>query len=270
MTTHQSRSVIDGECLELSSREDMAIEFVQVAGTTALIVDNVYKDPDYVRGLALSLSYHRRAGAYPGYFAFMSVSATPFLDLVNTLMRDVVGDYLTFTFPYKDDLVFAIITERGTDLSPTQRRPHMDDFCDYAGLVYLNPPGQCSGGTSFWRHRLTGMQVAPDAPQPGDLSPNALVPSGPDVGDSIGYLTESTETWELTQVLPARYNRFVLYKSKIFHSPHYNERDFGSALAERRLTQNLYLDKWHIKNVAKAAGRQSFGHFAVDTSGPSR
>jgi hypothetical protein len=269
MTTHQSRSVIDGACLELSGREDMAIEFVQVAGTTALIVDNVYKDPDYVRGLALGLSYHRRAGAYPGYFAFMSISAAPFLDLVNTLMRGVVGDYLTFTFPYKDDLVFAIITERGSDLSPTQRRPHMDGFCDYAGLVYLNQPEQCSGGTSFWRHRPTGMEVAQDGVESGAL-PSAVVSSEPAVGDSIGYLTESTETWELTQVLPAKYNRLVVYKSKIFHSPHYSEHDFGSALAERRLTQNLYLDKWHIKSVARAASRQSFGHFAVDTSGPDR
>ena len=268
MTTHQSRSVIDGACLELSSREDMTIEFLQVAGTTALVVDNVYKDPDYVRGLALSLSYHRRAGAYPGYFAFMSISAAPFLDLVNTLMRGTVGDYLTFTFPYKDDLVFAIITERGSDLSPTQRRPHTDDFCDYAGLVYLNPPGQCSGGTSFWRHRATGTEVA-DGVEPGAL-PSAVLSNGPDVGDSIGYLTESTETWELTQVLPAKYNRLVIYKSKIFHSPHYSEHDFGSALMERRLTQNLYLDKWHIKNVARAASRQSFAHFAVDTSGPGR
>jgi hypothetical protein len=262
MTTRQSRSAIDVDCLALNSQDDMATQFVQVAGTTALVIDNVYKDPDYVRALALSLTYHRRSGAYPGYFAYISISSAPFLDLVNTLMRDVIGDYLTFTSTYRDDLVFAIITNRGSDLSPGQRRPHMDDFCDYAGLVYLNPPEQCSGGTSFWRHRPTGMEVAPDGAEPASLPASA--PSNvPLVGDAaLGYLTESTETWELTRVLPAKYNRFVLYKSQIFHSPHYSEDDFGTELAARRLTQNLYLDKWQIKNLARSASSRRIGRTA--------
>jgi Family of unknown function (DUF6445) len=184
-------------------------------------------------------------------------------------MRDTVGSYLTFTSAYKDDSIFAIITDRGADLSPVQRRPHMDDFCDYAGLIYLNPPGQCSGGTSFWRHRLTGIEAEPDTPDPAAPAPSAVASAEPQVGDSPdGYLTRSTETWELTQVLPARYNRLVFYKSRIFHSPHYNEHDYGTQLAARRLTQNLYLDKWQMKNLAKSASRQSFGHFAGDTKRP--
>jgi hypothetical protein len=78
----------------------------------------------------------------------------------------------------------------------------------------------------------------------------AVVPTEPepaltdDISDpGTGYLIASNETWELTQVIPMEYNRFVLYSSNIFHSPLYDERDFGSTLEARRLTQNFYFVK---------------------------
>ncbi len=66
MTTPNLSTAVDRECLALNGRDEMTIQFVEVAGTKALVIDNIYKDPDYVRALALSLDYHRRAGAYPG------------------------------------------------------------------------------------------------------------------------------------------------------------------------------------------------------------
>jgi hypothetical protein len=269
MTTPQSRSVIDLDSLAVNGREALTVAHETVAGTTALIVDNVYRDPDYVRGLALSLSYHRRAGSYPGYFAYLSVSASPVLDLINTLMSDIIGAYLTFTFPYKDDLVFAIVTDRAADLSPGQRRPHVDDFCDFAALIYLNPPEQCSGGTSFWRHRPTGMELAPDGADPASIPTREAPSDQPAAGDATGYPSDSTEVWELTHVLPARYNRLVVYNSQLIHSPFYKEDDFGTTLPARRLTQNFYLDRFRFPGAARSASRQRLARTAVDTSGPA-
>lgn len=248
MTIPNLSTAVDRECLALNGRDEMTIQFVEVAGTKGLVIDNIYKDPDYVRALALSLDYHRRAGAYPGYFAFISISAGQVLDLVNTLMRDAIGDYVTFTDTYQDDLVFAAVTERGSALTPGQRRPHVDGFCDYAGLIYLNPPGQCSGGTSFWRHRATGIEIV-RGPAEMSVMRDAAALGADEPGLPTGYLTESNQTWELTQVLAGEYNRFVCYSSYLLHSPLYIEADYGPELSARRLTQNCYFDTWQGKRM---------------------
>lgn len=251
MTTQEQKPVIDGGCLSLNSPEDMAAEIVEVAGTTALILDNVYRDPDYVRGLALSLNYHRAAGAYPGYFAFVSISSDPLREIVDSVLEERLGHELTFTPFYQDDLAFAVITKRGDELVPGQRLPHFDDFCDYAGLVYLNPPEQSAGGTAFWRHRATGLELARNAPGSASLVAKFGVSDERELAKRLlsegvpagtGYVTDSTETWELTQTIPMKYNRFVFYNANIFHSPLYDERDFGEELNARRLTQNLYFN----------------------------
>ena len=57
-----------------------------------------------------------------------------------------------------------------------------------------------------------------------------------------GYPTESNSMWELTRVIPMRYNRFLLYNSLLFHTPHFYEERFGETLETRRLTQNLYFN----------------------------
>lgn len=250
MTVQQlTTPVIDRAALALNDRADMDVQHVEVGGTPALVVDNVYRRPEYVRRLALDLDFHRPAGGYPGYFAFATISAMPALELVNDLMRDVLGHELGFTDGYRDDLVFAVMTREEHELTPGQRKPHTDGFCDYAGLIYLNLPEQCAGGTSFWRHRRTGLEGAPgsDAANPVLAKLAAASPAAPGEEDDAdlpdGYLLESNATWERAQVLPMAFNRLVFYSSYLYHSPWYDPRDFGTALDERRLTQNLYFVK---------------------------
>src|SRR5262249_13908223 len=56
-----------------------------------------------------------------------------------------------------------------------------------------------------------------------------------------GYPTRTNRFWELTEVIPIRFNRLVLFNAKLFHSAHVPEGTFGGEAATRRLTQNLYL-----------------------------
>jgi hypothetical protein len=245
--TQEIQRVISAEGLALNDRSDMDVQHVEVAGRPALVIDNVYRDPDYVRGLALSLDYRREAGAYPGYLAFLSISCNPVLELVDDVMSDALGHRLTYTPYYRDDMAFAVITKRGDELTAGQKRPHCDGFCAYAGLVYLNPAEQCAGGTSFWRHRQTGLELALGTEGAAQTLAMGRKPSHPEMPPSTeegtGYLIASNADWELTQVLEMKYNRFVFYGSNIFHSPLYDERDFGTTLETRRLTQNFYFDK---------------------------
>ena len=251
--THPISPLIEARDLALNEEGEMDISFETVAGTKVLIIENVYRDPDYVRSLALSLNYHRPAGMYPGYFAFVSISTRPLLELVNRKL-DLLSGQLTFTPYYQDDLAFAVIAKRGSELVAAQRKPHFDDFCDYAGLVYLNSPEQCAGGTSFWRHRLSGLERASQvngASLPallarfGVADEKSLVKRVLGEGEpeaATGYPTGSTAMWELTEVVPMKFNRLVVYDSNLFHTPHFHEDRFGETLETRRLTQNLYFN----------------------------
>jgi hypothetical protein len=220
------------------------------------VLDGFYRDPGYVRDLALSLDYYRTNGLYPGFFAFASISAEPSLRLINMngTQRQPPAEPLVFNRHYQKDFVFGIVTRAPGELQPLQRQPHFDNFCDYAGVVYLNLPEQCSGGTSFWRHRQTGLQAAP---RQGSAAYDALsLALGDDdesrlmgrlmreglAAASRGYPTESTAAWELLTVIPMRYNRCIVYDARLFHSLHIEEASFGVSLDERRLTQNLFFD----------------------------
>lgn len=256
MLISHTPTLIEQDALALNAVDEMEVQFEQVAGTDVLIIDNFYRRPDYLRSLALSLNYHRPAGMYPGYFAFVSVSTQPLLDRINLLLRERHAPELVFTPYYQDDFAFAIITRSGRELVPAQRKPHYDDFCDYAGLVYLNEPAQCAGGTSFWRHRASGLELASAGAEGASSLPTLMARYGVDDelslvrrilgegGEQVpeGYPTESNSMWELTRVIPMRYNRFLLYNSLLFHTPHFYEERFGETLETRRLTQNLYFN----------------------------
>jgi hypothetical protein len=229
-------ALIDPARLALNDVEAMRIEEFEIDGLPVVIVDDVYLDPQYVRRLALSLHYHHAGGQYPGEMAFVSIYPRAVAGLVDRLYGPHVGLPLTLNKLYRST-TFAIVTRRPDDLTAGQCQPHFDDFCAHAGVVYLNPDAACSGGTSFWRHRSTHLAsgVQPEIAR-AVLSLGAQAPS------PQRYLTESTEYWELLHLVPMRFNRLVVYDSRLFHTPHYDERRFGTTLPRRRLTQNLYFD----------------------------
>src|SRR4051812_2372643 len=85
------RPTIDRSSLNLASRCEMGIESIDIAGTSAVIVDNVFANPDAVRGLALSLDFHRDAGLYPGFLGFVSLQPVGLLELLNDLLEMRLG-----------------------------------------------------------------------------------------------------------------------------------------------------------------------------------
>jgi hypothetical protein len=252
--TLEARTFFDRPRLE-PAPEALVTEIRYVDQHPVLVVDGVLPDPHYVRRLALELRYHHRQGNYPGHFAFVSLSMATFRDLVNRLYAEAIGHQLRLHTYYRD-LTFAVIDQPGDTLNPRQRQPHYDDFCDYAGILYLNLPEQCSGGTSFWRHRRTGLIAAPVK---GDelRFAETFVVNGVATSEEMtrlcmdeavadpaeGYLTESTPYWELVDRVAMKQNRLVVYPSRLFHLPDYQEELFGSSLAARRLTMNLYFDR---------------------------
>ena len=236
------------QILALADPGAMAVEHRVIGGSPAVVVDGLYADPQAVQGLALELDFERPGGLYPGRFAAVSIRPRGLEALVNTLLGPRLGRRLGFS-PYYGDTTFARVETPPSDLGPMQRQPHYDTFCDYAGVVYLGPRSGrgtgAAGGTSFWRHRRTGLVRAPGE----RLSP------GPDTARSIerlllegltdlapGYLVQSNSHWEMTELVEMRFNRLVVYDARAFHSPHITRLAPAGDRAATRLTQSLFLD----------------------------
>ena len=96
--------------------------------------------------------------------------------------------------------------------------PHIDYPLEYttrgfAGLVYLNKPEECKGGTGFYTYK--GIQADPN---------------------QIGITNDG---FKLVHTAEMKYNRFIMYTSNILHKAIDQEGWFEDDL--HRLTQVFYL-----------------------------
>lgn len=242
---------VDRARLEVNEAASLDVHSESVGDDHVLVIDHLYCDPDYVRGLALALDFVRPAGGYPGRLACMSIWNAGLIALLRERVSELFGTDIGL-HPAFPDLTFGMVMVKAGDLRPINYQPHHDTFCDFAGIVYLNTDEQCSGGTSFWRHRATGLQAFPrdDDPElPGLLQRydatdgRQLVERmlGEAVDSHRAPLLGSTSTWEMTKLVEMRFNRLILYPGRLFHTMHLDPEAFGDTPATRRLTQNLYL-----------------------------
>lgn len=228
----------------------------------ALVVDDFFQDPEYVRALALSLDYSDMRGTYPGYEARVSLDTS---DLISRA-RAFIDPALELVARYRGTFLFSIMNETVDPKLRHYPHPHVDNVGDgvacLAGIVYLNPPAQCRGGTGFYRHRETG--VLEDR---GEISPglgaymvahqlstvreayNRLIEVSPEreaemarATEEWGYLCDSNDDWELLEVVEMKFNRLVVFDSYMYHHPIVRSGQFGRSQETRRLTQTFFLE----------------------------
>ena len=237
-----------------------------------VVVDNFYKRPDAVRDFALGLAFEGERGLYPGRDAAIPADTRTFFDRIEALYNRVYPSPMRLVPPYlPGEFVFSILTTRFSDFDRRQRVPHTDSGW-LAGLVYLNLPDQCSGGTAIYRHRETGLVWAPIS-NPAAHNPayarriSEIIDGGAGwreisaVMDRNGLrsvaelpqliyrhndeqlepIAGTTKHWELLRGIDMRFNRFVMYPGCVFHAGLAKPDAFGERIHERRLTQNIFI-----------------------------
>lgn len=249
-------------------------------GYPALVVDNFFRDPQHVRELALSLRYQSPPGMYPGHWACLGLPLAP-------LVPFLYDCFAHFYYPSARSMEQQGLSwqffrnERRRDGDPPRPvagRPHVDTGL-LVGLVYLNRPEHCRGGTSFFRHRDTGAQelmpieVFEGKPLMGNPPADpvlkerlwrhgahepyerqraagtvkdyadywAQIQRTP--GDEHDHIVDSCGGWELTRVVEMKFNRLVLFPGFSIHSTHFRDDWFGHTPETWRLTTN-FMFKW--------------------------
>ena len=129
-------------------------------------------------------------------------------------------------------------------------RMHVDGANYWSGIVYLNLPEHCRGGTEFYRHKELDSDHAPlydrDVAQYGY--------------DSCATFTQELtrkdsndpSKWEFTFAVPMRFNRCVLFRPWFWHTP---SESFGDHPENARLIQMFFftLDKSKLHGTATAS-----------------
>ena len=175
-----------------------------------IIKDDFYSNPDEVRQQALAKEYHEP----PGETKRLAKSAEC-TDAETKALCDLLQSYVKET-----DIVGLNVLFRYT-LAGTQKKTfcHVDGT-SYAGIVYLSKPEDCAGGTTIYKHKLTGDEIY-----------NSL--------NSHLYDFNDESQWEILKEVEMVHNRLVMYPGQLFHA--LTPVFFGDNINNARLTQNIFI-----------------------------
>jgi len=196
-----------------------------------VVVDDFYKDPFKVRDLALNSVYKDVTRLnYPGLQSIKDYSSKDMtVEFTKILSRPLEIDPTKLTFGR-----FRIMLKE----TRSRLKVHLDGGAHWTGVLYLNLPKQCEGGTGFYRHKATGLNGRASNKEIKDHGfeswtemENAMIEKD----------TLDSNSWEQTDLVAMKFNRLVLFKgNELFHC---HTHSFGKNKQDGRLTQNFFFNE---------------------------
>jgi len=187
---------------------------------SSIIVDDFYNDPHETREFALQQEFNVD-GNYPGHRT---------ISFINDSIKEAINNIVS---PYAGKVVWWGDNYTGAYQYTTQHDRswiHADQTTKWAGVCYLTPDAPLSAGTALYKHKSTGLSMAPRK-EDGSYDFELL--------SIINKDSQDMTKWELVDRLANKYNRLVLYRGDHFHmSMDY----FGQDLYDSRLFQTFFFD----------------------------
>lgn len=221
------------------------VRSVTIGGQTVVFIDDFLEDPQALVEAACRSRFEaaspQEGKGYPGLRAPAPAAYTEAItELLDPLIK--VNFQVPGELPVKVGLsAFSLTTTPPEALGPLQRTPHFDASTPHymAALLYLCEPTH--GGTGFYRHNATGLQriTAENRERYLDAYHEEVNRRPP----PARYFDRSDEQFTFLGMMPARFNRLVVYPGSLLHSAcihpvHSLSRDPRSG----RLTVNTFYD----------------------------
>ena len=195
-----------------------------------IIIDDFYNEPDQLVQIALdSLS---EKDSPTGNYAGLMTTESFFGDQHREILKQLTLE------PSIDSSTNANGRLRFTRANDTfKMHIHFDveNTTRWAGVLYLSKNHPKVDGTCFWKHLKTGLEAAPNTPE-------GFAKHGwKDFRDFRTFLaTEGLDEslWEKQLVIPYKYNRLVLFRPWLLHSP---GPSWGDTAENSRIVQTLFL-----------------------------
>ena len=209
-----------------------------------LVIDDLMRDAralvDYAAREVSFAPAGRESGGYPGVRApapLNYVEAT--VRALDPVVREAFG--LGRVTLARAECSFSMVTLPPGQLAPLQRIPHVDtaDPLQFAFLHFLCDAAL--GGTAFYRHRATGFESMTVERQPAYERLRAREVGNVDA--EAGYIAGDTEHYEQTAAFDARFDRLLVYRSRVLHSGQIAPGTSLSSDPRRgRLTANVFIN----------------------------
>lgn len=175
--------------------------------TTFLVVDDFLDNAEALREHALRLDYPPIEGQFPGRNSMQRVNIEGLTEAVS----GILGERLVAAPPpqshAKSRLTFASDKGRG--------KVHVDES-HWSGILYLSRPGDCRGGTEFFRHRATGLDRFPFTRE--ELDAHGFASTAEAHAALIERDGTDDSAWEMLMSVPMRFNRLLLLRPWLFHT----------------------------------------------------
>ena len=216
------------ETFAINTPVDATVELMGWEEFPIVYIDNFYKNPDKVRNLALrtpGTKSPRILGGVPGERVDISFNLEHIWPIWIEIAESVYGLEQKERKAFEMSCMNTSFSVNVTQSNHRRRLPHIDlpDIKDrgWAGLVYLNKPKECKGGTGFYTYK--GQQVNPR--QDGIWQEE--------------YVNDSVGPWELIHLAEMKYNRMIMYPANVLHTPYDKEGFFTDDVY--RLVQAFFL-----------------------------
>ncbi len=204
-----------------------------------VIIDDFVADPEALFDEARAARFEAIAKLYPGVRAPVGPAyLETVLEPLQSVFKDVFGYQ---TDAQVQECFYSLVTTPAEALKPAQRLPHFDGVGDekLAVLHYLCPARM--GGTAFYRHRSTGWETVTSerfeayrSAVHKDVERHGL--------PGASYVRSDTALFEQIDVVPARFNRTVIYRGVNLHAINLaRDFDFGADPDSGRLTINTFV-----------------------------
>lgn len=227
-------------------RESLEIQTVSIGDHKALIIDNFLQDPDAMTAIAASSQFDDYPGyaERKGYPGIRAQAPTDYSYNITTFLEPLIKAH--FAVPAQLDIrksicAFSLTTMSPEELGPLQRTPHFDASSPHHMAVLLYLCDQRHGGTGFYRHNATGLQQITASTREHYLDVyyeeiNARHPAK-------SYFAGSDQQFTCLGMIPARYNRLVIYRGSLLHTACVNPAISVDANPRTgRLTCNTFYD----------------------------
>lgn len=195
-----------------------------------IIVDDFYNNPDELVRVAMdSFSEDDSpSGNYAGVMTKASFLGEQHKEIFKKLTLEPSIDSSTNT---NGRLRFT----QANDTFKFHIHYDVDVGTKWAGVVYLSKDHPSTDGTCFWKHKRTGLEIAPNTIE-GFAKYGWTNFHDLKAFLEVEGLDESL--WEKTLIVPYKYNRLVLFRPWLLHSP---GPSFGDTLESSRIVQTIFL-----------------------------
>jgi hypothetical protein len=196
---------------------------------TFLVLDNFFKEPLFIREKALAKPFTNKTGHFPGA---RSVNEFRFPELREFCRK--AGPLLVERGELKVQSPCFQFLGKG------QRKTyiHSDHRAGYAGIVFLGDKAGTYPGTSFFRHKQTGLDCFKSDDKEWirqTFKNRAEFKSTEDLLDRDRF---NVKKWTKLVTLDAAFNRLILFPAELLHK---NASAWGTNPRNGRLTFNFWL-----------------------------